>query len=66
MGWRIVTAGDDHDIQREARAMRRVMGMVLLLFAILASVSACRNTSASGGTGSNGGGNGMIHTGIPF
>ncbi len=46
--------------------MRRVMGMVLLLFAILASMSACRNTTASGGTGSNGGGNGMIHTGIPF
>jgi hypothetical protein len=45
--------------------MRRVMGMVLLL-AMLASVSACRNTTASGSTGSSGGGNGMIHTGIPF
>ncbi len=45
--------------------MRRVMGMVLLL-AMLAAVGACRNTSASGGTGSNGGGSGMFHTGIPF
>ena len=45
--------------------MRRLMGMVLLL-AMVAAVSACRNTYAEGGTGSNGGGSGMIHTGIPF
>ena len=45
--------------------MRRVIGMVLLM-AMLAGVSACRNTYASGGSGSNGGGNGTIHTGIPF
>ena len=45
--------------------MRRVMGMVLLL-AMLATVGACRNTYATGGTSSNGGGSGAIHTGIPF
>jgi hypothetical protein len=45
--------------------MRRIIGMVLLV-AALATVGACRNTSATGSTGSNGGGNGMIHTGIPF
>ena len=53
------------NIQREGRVMRRLMGMVLLL-AMLAAVGACRNTTASGGTGSNGGGSGMLHTGIPF
>ena len=45
--------------------MRRAIGMVLLM-AMLAAVSACRNPTASGGGGSNGGGSGMIHTGIPF
>ena len=45
--------------------MRRLIGMVLLM-AMLAAVSACRNTYATGGTSSGGGGNGMIHTGIPF
>jgi hypothetical protein len=41
------------------------MGVVALL-AMLAAVSACRNTYATGGTSSNGGGSGTIHTGIPF
>jgi len=45
--------------------MRRMMGIVLLL-AMVAAVSACRNTYAEGGTGSNGGGSGTLHTGIPF
>ena len=45
--------------------MRQLIGMVLLM-AMLAAVSACRNTYATGGTSSNGGGNGVIHTGIPF
>jgi hypothetical protein len=45
--------------------MRRLIGIVLMM-AMLVTVGACRNTTASGGTGSSGGGNGMIHTGIPF
>jgi len=45
--------------------MRRLMGMVLLL-AMLAAVGACRNPYLTGGTNSNGGGGGTIHTGIPF
>jgi hypothetical protein len=45
--------------------MVRVMAMLLAL-TMLTAVGACRNTTASGGTGSNGGGGGMLHTGIPF
>jgi predicted small secreted protein len=45
--------------------MRRFIGVVLML-TMLAAVSACRNTYASGGSSSNSGGNGTIHTGIPF
>jgi hypothetical protein len=45
--------------------MRRLMGMVLLL-AMLAALGACRNSYLQGGTGSNGGGGGTVHTGIPF
>jgi hypothetical protein len=45
--------------------MRRLISMVLLLV-LLAGVGACRSSYMSGGTGSNGGGNGTIHTGIPF
>ena len=45
--------------------MRRLIGVMLLL-AMVTAVSACRNTYATGGTSSNGGGNGMLHTGIPF
>jgi hypothetical protein len=47
------------------RAMRRLLSMALLVV-LLASVGACRNPSMSGGTGSNGGGSGTLHTGIPF
>ena len=45
--------------------MRRLMGIVLLL-AMVAALGACRNTTMQGGTGSNGGGAGTVHTGIPF
>ena len=45
--------------------MRRMIGFVLLM-AMLTAMSACRNTYATGGTSSGGGGNGMIHSGIPF
>jgi hypothetical protein len=45
--------------------MRRLISIVLLL-TVLAAVGACRNPSLQGGTGSNGGGSGTLHGGIPF
>ena len=45
--------------------MRGVVGIVLLL-AMLSVLGACRNSYMQGGTGSNGGGGGTVHTGIPF
>lgn len=53
------------NIQWETRAMRRLIGVVLML-TMLAAVGGCRNSYMQGGTGSNGGGSGSLHTGIPF
>ena len=45
--------------------MRRTCVLTVLLL-VLAGLAACRNSTIQGGTGSNGGGGGTIHTGIPF
>lgn len=45
--------------------MRRICALTVFLL-VLAGLAACKNPTVQGGTGSNGGGGGTIHTGIPF